>query len=129
MGPDKDFAFMVQGWSEWYPEQDWGEEDWEEPWYEPMENNCTMIERVRADGSCEKCKKPYVQSEDGRSCEFVGKRTYKNAETDRGKVVKGKSAKYMGRLVDYKQYGKGFYKWPKGNTYYGMWYDGKKHGM
>lgn len=105
MGPDKDWAFMVQGYSEWMPpppdfggdHDSWGpggHDDWgmAAPMME-MENDCAMNQKMRIDGSCKKCKKPYVQTEDGYSCEFVGYRKY-----GRGK----KEATYMGRLRDYK---------------------------
>jgi len=78
-----------------------------------------MNQKMRADGSCQTCKSPYVQSEDnnGMDCEFVGMRRY-------GEDV------YYGRLRNYKQFGKGMYEWGKSqNTYYGLWLNGQKHGM
>lgn len=38
--------------------------------------------------------------------------------------------RFQGRLNNYKQYGKGYYRWAgSGNDYYGMWLNGAKHGM
>lgn len=83
---------------------------------EGSDNFCAMNQRARIDGSCKTCKKPYIQSDDGMDCVFVGYRTY-DADS------------YMGRLVNYKQYGKGIYQWSQsGNSYYGLWLDGQKHG-
>jgi hypothetical protein len=50
-----------------YGPMNWGDMIW---------NECAMNQRIRIDGSCHTCKKPYVQSQDGRSCEFVGRREY-----------------------------------------------------
>jgi hypothetical protein len=82
------------------------------------ENECAMNQRMRLDGSCQTCKAPYVQSQDGgMDCEFVGMRRY------------GEDT-YYGRLRNNKQYGKGLYVWGKSNnSYYGLWLNGLKHGM
>jgi len=81
-------------------------------------NDCSMMETPRLDGSCKKCKKPYVQSADASRCEFVGVRIYNNT----GDV-------YLGRLSEYKRFGKGYYNWEEsGNSYYGMWLNHMKHG-
>lgn len=118
-GPDGDWGPNMGGDPDSWgpgPHDQWGPEPMME-----MENNCAMNQKMRLDGSCKKCKKPYVQSEDGMSCEFVGYRTY-------GGGADGQS-KYMGRLKDYRQYGKGFYKWSSNNSYFGMWLQGMKHGQ
>ena len=107
-----------------YGPMNWGDMIW---------NECAMNQRIRIDGSCHTCKKPYVQSQDGRSCEFVGRREYggitADPTTDPPTWAEA-GDRYMGRLNNYKQYGKGYYNWgDSGNDYYGMWLNGQKHGM
>lgn len=105
----------------WHGPMSWGDMIW---------NECAMNQRIRIDGSCHTCKKPYVQSQDGRACEFVGRREYGGVEaaaaTATSRAVEAETGDYyMGRLSNYKQYGKGFYRWTdSGNDYYGMWLNG-----
>lgn len=81
-----------------------------------LDDECSMNQMMRRDGSCETCLKPHVMSDDGFSCSFVGYRSYDEDS-------------YMGRLNNYVQYGKGFYYWGEsGNSYFGTWLGGMKHG-
>lgn len=82
------------------------------------DGKCAMTQRVRFDGSCGLCKKPYVQGEeDNSTCVFIGKRSFGRDQ-------------YFGRMQNYKQHGKGLYLWggDENNSYYGLWLNGKKHG-
>lgn len=91
-----------------------GPDNWD--MYMELTNDCAMNQKMLRGGECETCKRPYVQSQDGRNCEYVAMRRYD-------------SDSYMGRLLNYKQYGKGYYSWGEsGNTYFGTWMEGMKHG-
>ena len=103
---DMDEFMMMSGGGDGEESKEWeGDMEWEGSdmgpmptmmygamnWGDMIWNECAMNQRIRIDGSCHTCKKPYVQSQDGRSCEFVGRREY---------VEEIEYEKYLGCYVD-----------------------------